>query len=199
MDNFKEVFQDMGEDGKVSAKMLLALYNRELTKDSPVAYLVNNKYVVYPSQVKTPLFIRISNDRMGTPESDGFMKIAFNRLVNLSDLTDINRSITSLTVQEVEKEGWNIKPILTQEDVNTLIEVSLRAQQIKSMLLDESIQLALSNARIVPKTKDALFWSEVNKLDEDLDRKRVFYHYVGVQPKEYFKLEHPTVSYLYPM
>lgn len=192
-DQFSEIFQDMGEDRKVSAKLLITLFNAELTKDNPIAYLVNGDTIVYTDQGKTPIYASVDNS-WGNPNPYDSIRMKVTHSIPLRYLANGARyAYTTIEIKEVAGEGWNIKPIHYQSEVQDLIEISMLAHQVRASLENESARISLTSLGFL-EPEDYVYTDELD-LDRAIDPKNVLCRFTGKTPTEFFGLQRTTVNY----
>lgn len=191
---FKEVFENTDVDGKVSISVLTPLFNKELTKDNPVAYLVNNNTIIYPSEDKTPLKVAVPPDIYYNSNAIIRMVMGVRYSIDLrKPHSGCDKFTKVVEIQEVVGEGLNVKPIKHQSEVEAMINTSLDARNMKTILENESVRQSLVSQELIERAD--YVYTATTSLDDTLDYKGVFRRYTGKRPTEFFDLRTTHINY----
>lgn len=191
---FKEVFENTDVDGKVSISILTPLFNKELTKDNPVAYLVNNNTIIYPSEDKTPLKVAVPPDFYYNSNAITRMVMGVRYSIDLRKPHSGCDKLTKVVeIQEVAGEGLNVKPIKHQSEVEAMINTSLDSRNMKTIVENESVRQSLVSQALIER--EDYGYTDTTSLDDTLDYKGVFRRYTGKRPTEFFDLRTTYINY----
>ena len=191
---FKKVFENTDVDGKVSISVLTPLFNKELTKDNPVAYLVNNNTIIYPSEDKTPLKVAVPPDIYYNSNAIIRMVMGVRYSIDLrKPHSGCDKFTKVVEIQEVAGEGLNVKPIKYQSEVEAMINTSLDARNMKTILENESVIHNLVHCALIER--EDYVHTDTTSLDDTLDYKGVFRRYTGKRPTEFFDLRTTYINY----
>lgn len=191
---FKKVFENTDVDGKVSISVLTPLFNKELTKDNPVAYLVNNNTIIYPSEDKTPLKVAVPPDIYYNSNAIIRMVMGVRYYIDLrKPHSGCDKFTKVVEIQEVAGKGLNVKPIKHQSEVEAMINTSLDARNMKTILENESVIHNLVHCALIER--EDYVYTDTTSLDDTLDYKGVFRRYTGKRPTEFFDLRTTHINY----